>query len=64
MNFFLGEYDAGAPSASTRGRKTQCLRTNWESRTLASIANLLQLIEKEKGKSTCIDKLSTRDLGV
>jgi hypothetical protein len=50
MNFFPGEYDAGASSTSTRGRTTQCLRTNPESRIIANTANILKLIENNKRK--------------
>jgi hypothetical protein len=50
MNFFPGDYDAGASSASTRGRKTQRLRTNLESLIIDSTANLLKLIENNKMK--------------
>jgi hypothetical protein len=56
--------DAGASSVSTHGKTTQRLRTNLESRMLANTANILQLIETEKGKSMRIEKLSTHDLGV
>jgi hypothetical protein len=50
MNFFPGEYDAGASSTSTRGRKTQCLRTNQESQIIDNTANILKLIEENKRK--------------
>jgi hypothetical protein len=60
----MESHDAGASSTSTHGRTTQCLRTNLESRMLASTANLLQLIETEKRKIMHVDKMSMRDLGV
>jgi hypothetical protein len=42
--------DAGASSASTCGRTTQCPRTNPEPRIIANTANILKLIEKNKRK--------------
>jgi hypothetical protein len=42
----LEAYDAGASSASTRGRTTQCLGIISESEMLGVTANLLELIGK------------------
>jgi hypothetical protein len=44
--FPVGKNDAGASSASTRGRTTQCLGIISESETLGVTANLLELIGK------------------
>jgi hypothetical protein len=54
MNFFPGEYDTGASSASTRGRTTQCLGIISESKTLGVTANILELIEEHK-KIKCFE---------
>jgi hypothetical protein len=65
MNVFPGEYYAGASSASTHGMTTQRLRTNLESRTLASTTNILKLIENNKRKDHVHgDIMRMHDLGV
>jgi hypothetical protein len=64
MNFFPGEYDAGASSAGTRGRTTQRLRTNPESRTLAVLQSFEADRKQKRKDHTHGDKMSTRDLGV
>jgi hypothetical protein len=65
MNFCPGEYDAGASSASTRGRTTQHPEDQFRISNASQYCKSFEADRKQKRKDhTRGDKMSTRDLGV